>query len=69
MAAATMQTALVGRSVLVPTILPVVAQIVPGIKSSVKNQSLEELDSERRIRRPAGMMEAKIAAIKKPSKR
>src|SRR5216684_5485399 len=68
-AAATRQTTLVGRSVLVPTILLVVAQIVPGTKRRVQNQSMGEVLSERKMRSAAGMMRANSAAIKKPSKR
>src|SRR5260370_37318370 len=69
MAAATRQTTLVGRSVLVPTILLVEPQIVAGAKRSVKNQSMGEIMLARRIRRAGGTMEAKSAAIRKPAKR
>ena len=67
--AATRQTAVVGRSVLAPTILPVVAQIAAGMKRRVKNQSMHEALAPRKMRRAAGIMEAKSAASRRPTKR
>src|SRR5258708_23497295 len=69
MAAPARQTALVGRSVLVPTILPVAAQIAAGINKRVKNQSMRRVSLPRKMRTAAGTMEAKSAAIRKPEKR